>query len=69
MTWSANIRSASIFFGSGWVSRNVEVDDDSLGFAASQDLNPQKARILLQLALTQMSDPAKVQAMFDRPSR
>ncbi len=61
------VRSSRV--GSGWVSRNVEVDDDSLGFAASQDLNPQKARILLQLALTQMSDPAKVQAMFDRPSR
>ena len=61
------VRSSRV--GSGWVSRNVEVDDDALGFVASQDLIPQKARILLQLALTQTSDPAKVQAMFDRPSR
>ncbi len=55
--------------GSGWISRNVEVDDDSFGFVVSQNLNPQKTRILLQLALTQTSDPTKVQSMFDRPSR
>jgi L-asparaginase len=61
------VRSSRV--GSGWVSRNVEVDDDSFGFVASQNLNPQKTRILLQLALTQTSDPAKVQTMFDRPSR
>jgi L-asparaginase len=61
------VRSSRV--GSGWVSRNVEVDDDALGFVTSQDLNPQKARILLQLALTQTSDPAKVQAMFDPPNR
>ena len=61
------VRSSRV--GSGWVSRNVEVDDDSFGFVASQNLNPQKTRILLQLALTQTSDPAKVQSMFDRPSR
>jgi L-asparaginase len=61
------VRSSRV--GSGWVSRNVEVDDDSFGFVASQNLNPQKTRILLQLALTQTSDPANVQAMFDRPSR
>jgi L-asparaginase len=36
---------------SGFVSRNVEVDDDGLGFVVSQDLNPQKARILLQLLI------------------
>ena len=29
----------------------IEVDDDRLGFVAAQELNPQKARILLQLAL------------------
>jgi L-asparaginase len=61
------VRSSRV--GSGWVSRNVEVDDDSLGLVASQDLNPQKARILLQLALTQTSDSARVQAMFDPPNR
>ena len=61
------VRSSRV--GSGWVSRNVEVDDDTLGFVAAQDLNPQKARTLLRLALTQTSDPAKVQAMFDRPNQ
>jgi L-asparaginase len=60
------VRSSRV--GSGWVSRNIEVDDDALGFVAAQDFNPQKARILLRLALTQTSDPAKVQAMFDRPN-
>jgi len=31
----------------------------------SQGLNPQKARILLQLALLQTKDPAAIQAWFD----
>src|SRR5215470_2533259 len=35
----------------GTVGRNVEVNDDQLGFIASDELNPQKARILLALAL------------------
>src|SRR6185436_8352852 len=35
----------------GIVGRNVELDDDKLGFVASYELNPQKARILLALAL------------------
>ena len=35
----------------GMVGRNVELDDDKLGFIASDELNPQKARILLALAL------------------
>jgi L-asparaginase len=43
------IRSARVC--SGFVSRNVEVDDDRLGFVVSLDLNPQKARILLQLLI------------------
>jgi L-asparaginase len=30
------------------VGRNVELDDDKLGFIASDELNPQKARILLR---------------------
>jgi L-asparaginase len=34
--------------GSGLVNRNVEVDDDKLGFVVSLDLNPQKARMLCQ---------------------
>lgn len=35
----------------GFVDRNVEVDDDKNHFIAAEDLNPQKARILLQLLL------------------
>jgi len=32
----------------------------------ADNLNPQKARILLQLALTQTNDPKKIQEMFDK---
>jgi L-asparaginase len=51
--------------GSGIVKRNVEVDDDKLGFVASMEKNPQKARILLQLALTNTQDVKEIQRMFD----
>ena len=56
------VRSSRV--GSGVVRRNVEVDDDKLGFVAAEELNPQKARILLQLALMQTSDSADIQRMF-----
>ena len=39
------------------VGRNVEVNDDELGFIASDELNPQKSRILLALALLKKSTP------------
>jgi L-asparaginase len=51
--------------GSGFVNRNVEVNDDTLGFAISLDLNPQKARILLQLLIANgITDPKAVQHAF-----
>jgi L-asparaginase len=51
--------------GNGFVDRNVEVDDDKLGLVAALDLNPQKARILLRLALANgLTDPTKIQAAF-----
>jgi L-asparaginase len=50
--------------GGGVVERNIEIDDDRLGFIAADELNPQKARVLLQLGLTRTSDPKKLQAMF-----
>jgi L-asparaginase len=50
--------------GSGVVARNVEVDDDKLGFIASMELSPQKARILLMLALMNTTDPSKLQQVF-----
>ncbi|MEI9995174.1 MAG: asparaginase [Rhizomicrobium sp.] len=42
--------------GEGRVDRNVEVDDDALGFLAAGALNPQKSRILLQLLIANSID-------------
>jgi L-asparaginase len=50
--------------GGGIVERNVEMDDDGLGLVAADELNPQKARILLMLALTRTRDPKKIQEAF-----
>ena len=50
--------------GSGFVGRNVEIDDDALGFVAAGDLNPQKARVLLKLALLKTDSPDEVQDLF-----
>jgi L-asparaginase len=50
----------------GRVSRNVEVDDDSSGFVAAGGLNPQKARVLLQLLIAGgITAPDAVQRAFD----
>jgi len=51
--------------GSGVVDRNVEINDDKLGFIAGMELSPQKARILLMLGLTQTSDVQKLQKYFN----
>jgi len=48
----------------GRVGRNVEVDDDKLGLIASDDLNPQKARVLLRLALLKPRSLAEMQRLF-----
>ena len=48
----------------GRVERNVELDDDKLGFVASLDKNPQKSRVLLRLALLKSSSAAEVQRVF-----
>ncbi|WP_459616288.1 asparaginase [Bordetella sp. 2513F-2] len=53
--------------GSGWVGRDVEVDDGRLGFVAAGSLSPQKARILLLLALPH-PPPGGLQALFDAAS-
>ena len=50
--------------GSGLVVRNVEVDDDKLGFIAAMELNPQKARVLLMLGLMKTKDPKLLQTFF-----
>lgn len=46
------------------VDRNVEVKDDELGFVASDELNPQKSRVLLSLALLKYQQPAQIQELF-----
>jgi len=56
------VRSSRVTTGN--VGRNVELDDDKLGFIASDELNPQKARILLSLALLKQHTPKEIQEMF-----
>ena len=53
--------------GSGFTNRNAEVNDDKMGFATSLDLSPQKARILLQLLISNgVTDIDKVQEEIAR---
>jgi L-asparaginase len=56
------VRSSRVATGS--VGRNVELKDDDLGFIASDELNPQKSRILLTLALMKTKDTKAIQQMF-----
>jgi L-asparaginase len=51
---------------SGDVGRNVEIDDDGLGFVAADQLNPQKSRVLLKLCLARGAGAAEVQEAFYR---
>jgi L-asparaginase len=48
----------------GTVGRNVEVNDDEMGFVASDELNPQKSRILLMLALLKPRTTMEIQKLF-----
>jgi L-asparaginase len=48
----------------GKVGRNVEVNDDKLGLVASDELNPQKARVLLRLILLKQRSLADIQRLF-----
>jgi L-asparaginase len=48
----------------GRVVLKDEVDDDKLGTIVSDDLNPQKARILLMLGLTKTKDKKQLQDYF-----
>jgi L-asparaginase len=56
------VRSSRV--ATGAVGRNVELNDDKLGFIASDELNPQKARILLALALLRQRSPQEIQELF-----
>ena len=49
----------------GRVGRNVEVNDDKLGLIASEDLSPQKARVLLRLALLKARSFGDMQRIFE----
>jgi L-asparaginase len=51
--------------GSGIVRRNIELNDDTLGFVAALELNPQKARVLLRMALTKTQDSKEIQRFFE----
>jgi len=48
----------------GVVGRNVELNDDELGFIASDELNPQKSRILLSLVLLKPHPASEIQQIF-----
>jgi L-asparaginase len=56
------VRSSRV--GSGIVRRNIEVNDDELGFVVALELNPQKARVLLRLALLSTKSPTDIQRIF-----
>jgi L-asparaginase len=56
------VRSSRV--ATGMVDRNVEVNDDELGFIASDELNPQKSRILLSLALLKPESLSQIQESF-----
>ena len=56
------VRSTRVATGN--VDRNVEVNDDQLGLVASSDLNPQKSRILLSIALLKPRKVDEIQKMF-----
>ncbi len=48
----------------GTVGRNVEVNDDEMNFVASAELNPQKSRMMLMLALLKPRSTAELQSLF-----
>jgi len=56
------VRSSRV--ATGTVGRNVEINDDEMGLIASDELNPQKARILLMLALLKPRTTAEIQTLF-----
>jgi L-asparaginase/glutamin-(asparagin-)ase len=56
------VRSSRV--GQGIVARNGEANDDELDFVVSDTLNPQKARILLMLALTKTISTKDIQRIF-----
>ncbi len=58
------VRASRVVAGKVTISDLGAFDDSKLGTIASDNLNPQKARILLMLALTVTKDNKKIQEMF-----
>jgi L-asparaginase len=56
------VRSSRV--GHGLVSRSIEERDDELDYVVSDTLSPQKARILVMLALTKTGNTKEIQRMF-----
>jgi L-asparaginase len=56
------VRSSRV--GNGIVARNGEAKDDEMDYVVSDSLNPQKARILVMLALTKTGNTKEIQRMF-----
>jgi|WetSurMetagenome_2_1015567.scaffolds.fasta_scaffold10740_5 L-asparaginase len=56
------VRSSRV--GSGIIRRNIELNDDVMGFVAAMEMNPWKARVLLRLGLTKTKDVKDIQRMF-----
>jgi L-asparaginase len=50
--------------GSGRTNLHGEVNDEKYGFIATDNLNAQKARILLMLGLTKTNDKKELQKTF-----
>lgn len=50
----------------GPTNQNAEVDDNKYHFVASMNLNPQKARVLLMLALTKTHDWQQIQKYYEQ---
>jgi hypothetical protein len=62
--FSCRPRRESARTGGGVVERNIEIDDDRRGFVVADELNPQKARVLLLLALTRTREAGALQEIF-----
>lgn len=50
--------------GGGVVERDVEINDEQNGFLVAEELNPQKARVLLMLGLSRGLDRPALQALY-----
>ncbi len=56
------VRSAHL--GGGVVAPNVEINDDEFDFVTADNLSPQKARVLVMLALTRTNEVKRIREMF-----